>query len=320
MPGTTSSTPAIRIDDLTHRFGDTVAVDHLSLTVDRGEVFGFLGHNGAGKTTTIRLLNGVFTPASGEIRVLGFDPRTDGPALRAKTGVLTETPALDERLSAIDNLTFAADLFGVPPGKVRGRVEEALGSFGLADRATERVGGYSKGMKQRLALARAFLHEPDLVFLDEPTAALDPVAIQDVHRLIHRVSRDQGRTVFLCTHNLAEAERLCDRVGVVERGRLVALGSPSELARTSGAAIRYRIEVPAEQLEPARALIGRMPAVQGCDLDAGELIATLDDREAVPAVLSALLGAGVRVYAATPRHPSLEDIYLALHRREGRAR
>ncbi len=168
------NTSVISINQLTRRFKETVAVDSLSLEVHAGEIFGFLGHNGAGKTTTVRLLNGVIEPTSGSMRVLGLDPQVNGPALRARTGVLTETPSLDERLTAWDNLGIYADLYSVPKAAVKGRVHELLAEFELADRAQEKVSGYSKGMKQRLALARALLHKPELIFLDEATSGLDP--------------------------------------------------------------------------------------------------------------------------------------------------
>jgi len=186
------SQPVIQISAISRRFGEKNAVDHLTLDVQAGEIFGFLGHNGAGKTTTVRLLNGVLEPISGNARVLGLDPQTEGPALRARTGVLTETPSLDERLTARDNLSFYADLYNVPRADVPGRVNSLLTEFELADRAGEKVGGYSKGMKQRLALARALLHKPEVLFLDEPTAALDPVAARHVHALVENLARRES--------------------------------------------------------------------------------------------------------------------------------
>ncbi|MCL4249843.1 MAG: ABC transporter ATP-binding protein [Anaerolineae bacterium] len=310
---------AIQTQGLTRRFGATTAVDHLSLTVETGEIFGFLGHNGAGKTTTVRLLNGVLGADGGDIRVLGLDPAADGPKLRARTGVLTETPSLDERLSAVDNLTIYADLYAVPTGEVNGRVNGILETFGLAERGREKVGGYSKGMKQRLALARAFLHQPDLLFLDEPTAGLDPVATQEVHDMILHVSREEGRTVFLCTHNLVEAQRLCHRVAVMEQGQMVAVGTPRELAHTIGADMRFTLEIAPDQVETARAAVIPLAAVSAVETTDAELTLTVNDREAVPDLLAALQAAHVRVYAVIPQQTSLEDIYMALHRRKGQA-
>lgn len=229
--------PAIAVVGLVRSFGETVAVRDLSLEVQAGEVFGLLGHNGAGKTTTIRLLTGVLRPDAGTMTVLGRSPIADGAAVRARSGVLAESPGFDERLTARENLAFFAELFGLPRSEVPRRIADVLEEFGLADQADERVSAFSKGMKQRLALARCLLHDPELLFLDEPTAGLDPVAAHEVHELIHKLSR-RGRTVFLCTHNLAEAQRLCDRVAVLRRGQLVALGtrpnSPTGSAIDSG--------------------------------------------------------------------------------------
>ena len=305
--------PVIVANGLSRCFGDVVAVDHLSLEVYRGEVFGFLGHNGAGKTTTIRLLNGVLDPSDGTAEVLGFDPVDEGPALRRHTGVLTETPSLDERLTGRENLQIYADLYDVPRGEVSQRVDEQLETFELAGRAEERVGGYSKGMKHRLALARALLHEPELLFLDEPTAGLDPLASRRVHRLIARLSREEQRTVFLCTHNLAEAQKLCDRVAVLEDGRLVALGTPSELARRLGRSLRLEIEVApdglATTLDVLQTALGLSNPVQ----EHGVITIVGADREAIPELVASLVAAGVRVYRVTPQEPSLEDIYFALY-------
>ncbi|MGD2040575.1 MAG: ABC transporter ATP-binding protein, partial [Anaerolineae bacterium] len=193
-----SQVTAIVANALSRQFGKVVAVDQLTLEIQTGEILGFLGHNGAGKTTTVRLLNGILDPTAGSARVLGLDPRTDGPALRRRTGVLTETPSLDERLTGRENLEIYADLYGVPQAKVHTRVAQLLERAELTGRADEKVGDYSKGMKQRLALARALIHHPELLFLDEPTSGLDPVATRRVHELITRLSHEEQRTIFLC--------------------------------------------------------------------------------------------------------------------------
>lgn len=307
-------TPVIVTDNLIRRFGETVAVDRLSLTVEAGEVFGFLGHNGAGKTTTVRLLNGVLLADGGAAQVLGRSPLTDGPAIRAHTGVLTETPSLDERLTARENLTLYADMYGVEPSQVKARVKTMLETFELGERADEKAGGYSRGMKQRLALARALLHQPELLFLDEPTAALDPVAARQVHEIITHLSRDEGRTVFLCTHNLNEAQRLCDRVAVMEHGHLLALGTPAELGQQLGGRARLEIEVAPGDTAQAADLLRSAGATE-VRAEHDTLYTAGIHREAIPALLSALVTAGVRVYRLTPVEPSLEDIYFALHDR-----
>ena len=312
-----STQPVIVSEGLTRRFGEVVAVDRLDLEVYPGEVFGFLGHNGAGKTTTVRLLNGVLVPDSGAARVLSLDPLVDGSALRRKTGILTETPSLDERLTGRENLEIYADLYGVPRGEVPGRVDYFLDAFELAHRADEKAGGYSKGMKQRLALARALLHRPDILFLDEPTAGLGPVAARRVHDLITRLSQEEQRTVFLCTHNLDEAQKLCARVAVLEQGRLVALGTPAELARRLGRSQRLEIEVASEGVAVALELLKARTDVTDLVQENGVITVVGADREAIPDLVASLVAANVRIYRIAPHEPSLEDVYFAL---QGQAR
>ncbi len=308
--------PVIAVSGLIRRFGDVVAVDGLTLEIYPGEVFGLLGHNGAGKTTTVRLLNGLLAPDSGSARVLGQVPLHDGPVLRRRTGVLTETPSLDERLTGRENLEIYAELYGVPRSEVPGRIESLLEGFELAHRADEKAGDYSKGMKQRLALARALLHEPDVLFLDEPTSGLDPVGARRVHELISQLSQEQHRTVLLCTHNLAEAQKLCGRVAVLEHGRLVALGTPAELARRLGRSQRLAIDVAPEQVPGALAVLeARFGAIESPP-ENGMILVTGADRERIPALVAELVGAGIRIYGITPRVPSLEDVYFALHGEE----
>ncbi len=308
---------AVHIERLSRRFdprsgGDpVVAVDGVSFDVYRGEIFGLLGHNGAGKTTTVRLLNGVLAPSGGRLRVLGHDPVTEGAALRRHTGVLTETPSLDEKLTAQENLTFYGRLYGVPEPTLQERVPELLDAFELADRAQDMVGGYSRGMKQRLALARALFHRPELLFLDEPTAGLDPVATRGVHQLITRLSQAGGQTVILCTHNLVEAQRLCHRVAVMEQGQLVAVGTPTDLAEALWRGTRLEVELdrwdPSALPLPSAALDVTWDAAQHV------LRLSIPHRDAVPELVAALVSNGLRVYRVEPREPTLEDVYFALH-------
>jgi ABC-2 type transport system ATP-binding protein len=305
---------AIEAIGLSRRFGDVLAVDGLDLRVEAGTVFGFLGHNGAGKTTTVRLLNGVLAPSEGSARVLGLSPAEQGAELRARTGVLTETPSLEERLTGRENLWLYADLYGVEPDAVEGRVSAMLETFGLAERADDKVGGYSKGMHQRLALARALCHEPEMLFLDEPTAGLDPVATRQLHGLIAEMTQEQ-RTVFLCTHNLDEASRLCDQVAVLERGRIVAQGPPRELARQLGNSNRVEIEVALDDTPAALRLLNALPGVDAVDGGHGSLSARGLGRESIPDTVRALANAGVDVYRVIPQEPTLEDVYFSLHDR-----
>lgn len=302
-------------EGLTRRFEDNVAVNDLSLEIQAGEVFGFLGHNGAGKTTTVRLLNGVLEPHSGKIQVFGLEPLRDGPALRARTGVLTESASQDNRLTARENLHIYADLFNVPRSDVAARSAELLELFGLSESADEKVSTFSTGMRQRLALARTLLHEPELLFLDEPTAGLDPVASQQVHELIVNLSQDRKHTVFLCTHNLVEAQKLCDRVAIMEHGRLVVQGKPYELARQYVNRLDVRIETATEQIanaleivENAKSLVRSAPRRIN-----GALTVTVTGREAIPDLVDLLVGQGIRIYHLAANEPSLEDVYFALH-------
>lgn len=302
---------AIDARDVGFRFGAGFAIAGLSLQIPRGEVFGFLGHNGAGKTTTVRLLNGLLSPESGELKVLGLSPTADGERVRARTGVLTELPSLDDRLTARETLADFAELYAVPEGKVAGRIEAVLAAFGLAEQGDLRIAKYSKGMRQRLALCRALLHEPDLVFLDEPTSGLDPVSAHEVHGLI-RGLRQAGHTVFLCTHNLVEAQRLCDRIAVIDHGTIVACGTPAELAKRSGADGVLEVEVDTAQVETARAALATLASQ--VDVEGATLRLSLG-RESVPAAVQALAAAGVRVYRVSPGQATLEDVYLSLYGR-----
>jgi ABC-2 type transport system ATP-binding protein len=311
--GSQESSPVISLDKVSRYFGNVIAVDELSLDVRAGEIFGVLGHNGAGKTTTVRLINGILASTSGAIRVLGLDPLTEGPQLRYRTGVLTETPSLDERLTARENLMFFAALYGVSSGDVARRVGEMLETFELSNRADEKVGGYSKGMKQRLALARSLLHRPDLLFLDEPAAGLDPVATRDLHELILRLSRQEKRTIFLCTHNLDEAQRLCDRVAVLEQGRLIAVGTPSELGRQLGGALNLDLEVARLHAYTALSVLGQFTNLTVTPQQEGVFTVGGILHDQIPAVVSALVKAAVPVYRVALQEPTLEDVYFALH-------
>jgi ABC-2 type transport system ATP-binding protein len=307
----------IHTEGLSRTFGDgsrgegTVAVDALTLEVQRGEVFGFLGHNGAGKTTTVRLLNGVLAPTAGELRVLGLNPVADGATLRRYTGVLTETPSLDEKLSAWENLTIYARLYGVEEAAIAARVRELLKAFELDTRAQEMVGGYSRGMKQRLALARTLLHNPPLIFLDEPTAGLDPVATRNVHELIRRLSQRGQHTIFLCTHNLTEAQKLCHRVGVMDHGHLVAIGTPDELARELWQGIRLEVELGG--CDPTAISLPPDTRDVSWDATAGLLSLWISRRAVIPDLVASLVDAGCRVFRVSPQEPTLEDVYFALH-------
>jgi len=220
---------AIQAEGLTRDYNGLRALDHISFEVEPGEIFGFLGPNGAGKTTTIRILTGQLRPTAGRARVMGCDVVTARDQLKPQIGVVFEVQNLYERLSALDNLTLTARLYGVP----QCRVQEVLAQVGLGDRAGDRVKHYSNGMKQRLLIARALLHNPKVLFLDEPTRGLDPNIARDIRVFVAELAR-QGVTVFLTTHSMEEADRLANRVAILHRGRIIALGAPAQLKAAHG--------------------------------------------------------------------------------------
>ena len=286
---------------------ETVAVEDLSLEVKRGEVFGFLGPNGAGKTTTVRLLCALIAPTAGQAWVAGHKLGREDPAVRASVGILTESPGLYDKLDATANLSFFARLYEVDD--LEGQVARYLQMLGLWERRHEPVARFSKGMRQKLAIARALLHEPPLLFLDEPTSGLDPEAARVVREFIAEL-RGQGRTIFLCTHNLDEADRLCDRIGVIQR-RLICVDTPARLRQAlygSGVVVRLRVVGP-EHLAALRAL----PFVQGVEQVQEGLLIRLDDPQANnPDLVRALVGAGADVQYVQEVEHSLESVYFDL--------
>ncbi len=305
-------TDAIVCEGLTRRFKDLVAVDGLDLVVPEGEVFGFLGPNGAGKTTTVRLLNGLLNASAGRATVLGMDVATQSAEVRRHSGVLTETPSVYETMSARDNLRFYGDLYGVPMGQLPGRVDHLLAEFGLDERADDRVGTFSKGMHQRLALARTLLHEPALLFFDEPTAGLDPEAARMVNDLIRQLASKGAHTIFLCTHNLAEAQRLCNRIGVIDRGVLEAVGSPRELARQLWQSVEVEIDLRGATSAEVRQAVEGLSFVHRVTPTPEGLTVELGNEEDIPEVVAAVNSAGGRIYRVAPRQHSVEEIYFQI--------
>jgi len=312
--------PAILLDHVVHRYGKTVALRDLSLTVEEGEVFSLLGHNGAGKTTTVRIVNGLLAPESGTVQVFGKSPLADGAIVRRRTAVLTESPTLDDRLTARETLRAFAAMYDVTAHDIPGRVDALLAEFGIADRAKDRVGGFSRGMKQRLSLARALVHDPDLLFLDEPTAGLDPAATQQLHQTVRQMARHRGRTVVLCTHNLVEAQALSDRVAVLGGGALLALGTPAELAHRMSPRLEVSIEIDPTNHADAVRLISALDGLTVSSERGGVLRVGGIPRERVPDVASCLVNGGVRLYRLEPHEPSLTDAYFALQQAAGGAR
>jgi ABC-2 type transport system ATP-binding protein len=301
--------PALSVDHLSKRFGDRIAFDDVTFEVGHGEVFGFLGPNGAGKTSTVRTLGTLLAPTSGSATVAGF-PLTpqNGLEIRRRISVMPESPGLYLRLSVIENLECFADLYEVPDQ--HDRIDRCLQAVNMTDRAHDACGNLSKGLRQRVALARALLSDPQVLFLDEPTAGLDPVAAREVHELIDGL-RQRGVTIFLTTHRLEEAERLCDRVAILNT-TLRMIGRPDELRdRLFAKTLTVRTLVPLP--EPER-VFGGLPAVNGWYQDgAGDyVIAVSDSTVAAPAVTRALVAAGGAVLSIGESHHSLQDVYLEL--------
>jgi ABC-2 type transport system ATP-binding protein len=297
----------IRIEGLSKTFGTIRAVEELWLEVAPGELFGFLGPNGAGKTTTIRMLTGLIGPTSGTAWVAGFQLGQNDNELRRQVGILTEAPGLYDTLSAERNLAFFAELYGVED--VSAQVERYLRMLGLWTRRGEPTGTFSRGMRQKLAIARALLHEPKVLFLDEPTTGLDPEAAHLVRDFIEGL-KGEGRTIFICTHNLDEADRLCDRVGVFN-SRLLALDSPAALRRQIfGRTVVFHLA----RLEPAyRAAIASFHFVTGVETVDSKLVVSLANPEAHnPQLVRALVEAGAEVQFVGELRRSLEEVYLHL--------
>lgn len=302
----------VEAEDLTRSFGARPAVDGLTFALEAGRVVGLLGPNGAGKTTTIRLLNGVLRPDAGAARVLGFDPQVDGQDVRQRTGVLTETADLDPRLTALENLVFAARVRGMSRAAGGAAAGEMLEAFGMAGRADDLAGRLSTGERKRVALARALLHRPEVLFLDEPTSGLDPEASRGVVDLIAALAREEGRTFVVCTHQLLEAERLCDDVLVLDGGRCRAFGSPTSIAADLWHGVEVDIDLGGPAGPALLEVLQRASGVRSASTGATGVRVEVEGRADVPGVVDALVSVGAAVHAVVPRARTLEDVYFAL--------
>jgi ABC-2 type transport system ATP-binding protein len=306
--------PVLEVRDFTKKFGGFVAVEDLSFAVWRGDVYGFLGPNGSGKSTTIRAILGLVKPTSGEIRVFGRP--VGGPEGREGMAGFVDAPGFYGYLSARDNLKLLA---AADKRKKESPLERVLQTVGLSERARDRVKTYSTGMKQRLAIAAALLREPEFLILDEPTNGLDPGGMRDVRALIRRLA-DEGLTIFLSSHLLAEVEQLCDRVAVIGRGRLLAEGTLAEVVRGANGRLSYRLVV--GNAQEALRMLDRSSSradaavptesTDGLDVTGGEEIRLSVGPEGVGPVVRDLVTGGVEVRALVPVRPSLEDLFLKL--------
>lgn len=299
--------PIVEAKNLTKRFETITAVEDLSITVERGEVLGFLGPNGAGKTTTIRMLAGIIAPTSGSATVAGINVQTGAELLHERIGLLTESPGFYEKLSALENLRFFARFY--PEIQVEKQVAKYIGIMGLEERAKDKVSGFSKGMKQRLALARALLHEPEVIFLDEPTAGLDPEAAREVRDLIQNL-KSQGRTIFLCTHNLDEAEELANRIALFKT-HLVAIDTAKNLRQRL---FRRQIIVELTDSDPGVAgVVKKLRFVKNVSAEHTKLIVELEDFDKNrSALVEAIVESGGKIASVYESEHSLEDVYFTL--------
>ena len=297
----------IHIENLTKKFGELLAVESLSLDVAEGEVFGFLGPNGAGKTTTVRMLTSLIGPAAGMATVAGFTIGQQDTEIRRTVGVLTETPGMYDNLSAEYNLRIFAELYEVKD--VKGQIEKYLKMLGLYERRLDAAGTFSKGMKQKLAIARALLHEPRVLFLDEPTAGLDPEAAHLVREFIAELKKE-GRTIFLCTHNLDEADHLCDRIGVF-KSHLLVVDTPANLrASVFGRKVVFHLRLADEKIASA---IRSLEFARDVRIMENRVVVSLDNPEIQnPEVVRVLVNAGADIQFVGELRHSLEDVYLQL--------
>ena len=296
------------------RFAGVPALRDLTILVPQGNITVLLGPNGAGKTTAIRMITGAMTADEGTVTVFGTDPDRDGESVRRRCGVVAAKPALYDRLSGYDNLAYSAELYGLGR-KCHDRIREAAARFGIEHALDKQVGGYSTGMKTRLALSRSVLHEPELLLFDEPTSGLDPESAHAVLQLIRDMTRD-GSTVVMCTHHLIEAEGLADQVVMLEDGTDLISGRPAELARRYWPADEVLIDA---EDRSGLDLIAGAPGVVNYGRTDGAARIQVDALTRVPELVQALTAAGVRITRVAPHEPTLEDLYFAVRREAARS-
>ncbi len=306
---------SIEAEGLTKSFNSFIAVDHLTFKVKEGEVFGLLGPNGAGKTTTIRLLACLISPSEGIAKVGRYDISQHPLKIRETVGILTENPSLYERLTAQENMDFFAEAYGLTnEQEKRNRIKALFEFFDLWERRNDKVATFSKGMKQKLAIARALVHNPPILFLDEPTAGLDPESAKEVRDLMKRLSHHEKHTILLCTHHLEDAEKLCHRVMIINRGKNIVSGTPDELRdRIAG---KPKVQINLKKLNSKIIeVIKRQSHVEQVDADKAEstLTIALDDvNSGTPEVVKSIVDVGGLILSVNVLRPSLEEAYLKL--------
>ncbi len=300
---------AIETHHLSRSFGAQEVVSALDLKVPRGVVYGFLGPNGAGKTTTIKMLLGLLKPSRGDIRVLGRTIPLEVREVRKKTGVLLEASGTYDQLSVLDNLRFFAEVYGLPREEVRGRADHLLAQLELSELSNRRVGGLSTGERRKLGIARALLHKPELIFLDEPTAGLDAPSTAALRENLRSLVRQDGLTVFLTTHHLEDAERLCDQVAIIREGRMMAEGSPSVLASRARQPL---VTIRGRELEGALEVAAGFPGVKGVRMVEGELLISYQGELDLAELNRRLVLAGIGVEEVVRDQGEFERAFLEL--------
>ena len=311
MNSTETRSTAIRCESLVRQFNGTTAVNGVDLEIEEGEIYGFLGPNGAGKSTTVRMLCTLLAPTSGRAIVAGFDIATEPGAVRLRIGVALQEAALDPRQTGSELLTLQGRLYGLSRAETRRRVAGLGELIDIGDALDRRISTYSGGMKRRLDLAAALVHDPQILFLDEPTTGLDPVSRVRVWEEVRRLNADLGMTIFLTTQYLEEADELAGRVGIIDHGRIVAEGTPTELKRSVGSdMIVARLDGEARQV---CALVEHLPGVLGVEAHFDELLVSAEDGPAtISPVAVALSNCGVPIRDLTLRTPTLDDVFLEL--------
>jgi len=301
---------AIGVSDLTKKYGDLVAVDHVNFNVKKGEVFGFLGPNGAGKTTTIRMLTGVSTPTEGTASIMGFDIRHQAIEAKEQMGIVPDISNVYNELSAWDNLIFTGRLYDMPKSFRDSRAEELLKMFGLYERRKEKVEGYSRGMKRRICIAMALMNRSSILFLDEPTSGLDVQSVLIIRDLIRKLNQ-QGLTIFITTHNIEEASQMCDRVAIINHGKIAAIDTPERLKRTVESLQSVEVAFETAPSDASREL-QTIPKVNEVVKEGDKFRLITNPTDVLASIFNYVQVRNLKLITVNTVGPSLEDVFVKL--------